>query len=100
LERDGEELDCKVGQTIDPKRGLTLHRLIKRTNLLIAQRVRDEGAKGRIAPHLLKLKVEWGKHSEAAPELIQELEHELLAAAIDHINDHRYRTLPPVKVQT
>ena len=100
LERAGDALDRKLGRTIDPKSGLTLSRLIKRTNLLIDQRVRDEGAKGRIAPHLLRLKVEWGKHSEAAPELIQELEHELLAAAIDHINDHRYRTLAPVKVET
>ena len=100
LESAGDALDRKLGRTIDPKSGLTLSRLIKRTNLLIDQRVRDEGAKGRIAPHLLKLKVEWGKHSEAAPELIQDLEHELLAAAIDHINDHRYRTLAPVKIET
>lgn len=100
LERAGDALDRKLGRTIDPKSGLTLSRLIKRMNLLIDQRVRDEGSKGRIAPHLLKLKVEWGKHSEAAPELIQELEHELLAAAIDHINDRRYRTLAPVTIET
>ncbi|MEA2204300.1 MAG: hypothetical protein QOE77_1076 [Blastocatellia bacterium] len=100
LESAGEVLDRKLGRTIDPKSGLTLSRLIKRMNLLIDQKTRDEGAKGRIAPHLLKLKVEWGKHSEAEPELIQDLEHELLAAAIDHINDHRYRTLAPVKIET
>jgi hypothetical protein len=100
LETAGEVLDRKLGRTIDAKSGLTLSRLIKRMNLLIDQRTRDEGAKGRIAPHLLKLKVEWGKHSEAEPELIQDLEHELLAAAIDHINDHRYRTLAPVRIET
>ncbi|MDX6613404.1 MAG: adenylate cyclase [Blastocatellia bacterium] len=100
LESAGEVLDRKLGRTIDPKSGLTLSRLIKRMNLMIDQRTRDEGAKGRIAPHLLKLKVEWGKHSEAEPELIQDLEHELLAAAIDHINDHRYRTLAPVRMET
>ncbi|MEO8435616.1 MAG: FHA domain-containing protein [Pyrinomonadaceae bacterium] len=100
LERAGEALDRKLGRTIDPKSGLTLTNLIKRMNLLIDQRVRDEGSKGRIAPHLLKLKVEWGKHSEADPELIQDLEHELLAAAIDHINDRRYRTLAPVTIET
>ena len=100
LERAGEVVDRKLGRTIDPKSGLTLARLIKRMNLLIDQGVRSEGAKGQIAPHLIKLKVEWGKHSEAAPELIQEMEHELLAAAIDHINDRRYRTLAPVKIET
>lgn len=100
LETAGEVLDRKLGRTIDAKSGLTLSRLIKRMNLLIDQRTRDEGMKGRIAPHLLKMKVEWGKHSEAEPELIQDLEHELLAAAIDHINDHRYRTLAPVRIET
>jgi FHA domain-containing protein len=100
LESAGEALDRKLGRTIDPKSGLTLSRLIKRMNLMIDQRTRDEGKKGRIAPHLLKLKIEWGKHSEAEPELIQDLERELLAAAIDHINDHRYRTLAPVKIET
>jgi hypothetical protein len=67
---------------------------------LIDERVRDEGQKGRIAPHNLKLKVEWGTHSEAPPEILKELEHEVLAEAIDHINDHRYQTLAPVKVET
>ena len=31
---------------------------------LIDERARDEGRKGRIAPHHLKLKVEWGTHSK------------------------------------
>ena len=66
---------------------------------LIDERVRDEGAKGRIAPHHMVLKVEWGTHSEAPPEILQDLKTEVLAAAIDHINDHRYRTLAPVDVE-
>ncbi len=49
---------------------------------------------------LHKLKVEWGTHSEAPEGIIKDLEHEILAAAIDHINDHRYRTLATVKVET
>jgi hypothetical protein len=40
----------------------------------------------------------WGTHSEAPPEILYELKNEVLAAAIDHINDHRYRTLGPVSV--
>jgi len=67
---------------------------------LIDERVRDEGSRGRIAPHHFKLKVEWGTHTEAPPEIIKDLEHEILAAAIDHINDHRYRTLASAKVET
>lgn len=100
LEGMGDVVDRKFGRTVEPKSGLTTSQLIERMKRLIDERVRDEGRKGRIAPHNLKLKVEWGTHSEAPPEILKELEHEVLAEAIDHINDHRYRTLAPVKVET
>ncbi|HEV2914040.1 MAG TPA: FHA domain-containing protein [Pyrinomonadaceae bacterium] len=99
LEGMGEVVDRGLGRAPN-KSGLTTTQLIERMKRLIDERARDEGRKGRIAPHLLKLKVEWGTHSEAPPEIIQELEHEVLAAAIDHINDHRYRTLAPLKIET
>jgi hypothetical protein len=69
-------------------------------NRAIDGRVREEKGKGRIAPHHLKLKVEWGTHSETPPEVTKRLETEVLAAAIDHINDNRYRTLAPVDIET
>jgi hypothetical protein len=100
LESMGDVVDRKFGRTVEPKGGLTTSQLIDRMKRLIDERARDEGPKGRVAPHHLKLKVEWGTHSEAPPEILQELEHEVLAEAIDHINDHRYRTLAPVKVET
>src|SRR6267142_307439 len=100
LESMGEVVDRKFGRTIAPKGGLTTSQLIERMKKLIDERVRDEGRKGRIAPHHLKLKVEWGTHSEAPPEIIKDLEHEILAAAIDHINDHRYRTMATMKIET
>src|SRR5918993_4222316 len=100
LESMGDVVDRKFGRTIEPKSGLTTSQLIDRMKKLIDERVRDEGRQGRIAPHHLKLKVEWGTHSEAPPEILKELEHEVLAEAIDHINDHRYRTLAPIKVET
>ena len=100
LEGMGDVVDRKFGRTVAPKGGLTTSQLIERMKRLIDERVRDEGRKGRLAPHHLKLKVEWGTHSEAPPEILKELEHEIIAAAIDHINDHRYRTLAPVAVET
>ena len=100
LENMGDVVDRKFGRTIEPKSGLTTSQLIDRMKKLIDERVRDEGRQGRIAPHHFKLKVEWGTHSEAPPEIIKDLEHEILAAAIDHINDHRYRTLGTAKVET
>jgi len=100
LEGVGDAVDRKLGRVIDPKSGLTSDQLIQRMNQLIDERVRDEGGQGRIAPHHLKLKIEWGKHSETPPEVTKRLESEVLAAAIDHINDSRYRTLAPVAIET
>lgn len=100
LESMGDVVDRKFGRTVSPKSGFTTSQLIDRMKRLIDERVRDEGPKGRLAPHHLKLKVEWGTHSEAPSEILKELEHEVLAEAIDHINDHRYRTLGPVTVET
>ncbi|HLE63201.1 MAG TPA: FHA domain-containing protein [Pyrinomonadaceae bacterium] len=100
LEGMGDVVDRRFGRTVQPKSGLTTSQLIERMKRLIDERVRDEGRRGRIAPHHLKLKVEWGTHSEAPAEILHDLEHEILAAAIDHINDHRYRTLAQVVVAT
>ena len=99
LEGMGDVVDRRFGRTVEPRSGLTTSKLIERMKRLIDERLRDEGNKGRIAPHQLLLKVEWGTHSEAPPEILNDLKHEVLAAAIDHINDHRYRTLGPVNVE-
>ncbi len=99
LEGMGSVVDRRLGRTVEPRSGLTTSKLIERMKKLIDERVRDEGNKGRIAPHHLILKVEWGTHSEAPPEILHDLKNEVLAAAIDHINDHRYRTLGPVSVE-
>lgn len=99
LEGVGEVVDRKLGRTIDPKTGLTTDQVIQRMNHKIDAKVRNEKS-GRIAPHYLKLKIEWGTHSETPPEVTKRLEGELLAAAIDHINDNRYRTLAPIEIET
>lgn len=99
LEGMGDVVDRRFGRTVEPRTGLTTSKLIERMKRSIDERVRDEGNKGRIAPHNLLLKVEWGTHSEAPPEILNDLKDEVLAAAIDHINDHRYRTLGPVNVE-
>ena len=100
LDRVGAVMDRKLGREIETQTGFTTSRLIERMNRLIDERVRDDPRRGRIAPHHLKLKVEWGTHSEAPTEALKELENEVLAAAIDHINDQRLRTLAPVAVET
>lgn len=99
LEGMGNVVDRRLGRTVDPRTGLTTSKLIERMKRLIDERVRDEGRKGRVAPHHMVLKVEWGTHSEAPPEILNDLKDEVLAAAIDHINDHRYRTLAEISVE-
>src|SRR5215212_7500586 len=101
LEGMGAAVDRGLGRDSPSQQsGLTTTSLIERMKRLIDERVRNEGRGSRIAPHFLKLKVEWGTHSEAPPEIIQELEHEVPAAAIDYINDNRYSTLAPVQIET
>lgn len=101
LEGMGAAVDRGLGRgATTSQSGLTTTSLIERMKRTIDERVRDEGQGQRIAPHFLKLKVEWGTHSEAPPEIIRELEHEVLAAAIDYINDNRYSTLAPVQIET
>jgi len=100
LDRVGAVVDRSLGRTVEPQSGFTTTRLIERMNRLIDERVRDDAKRGRIAPHLMRLKIEWGTHSEAPPEAVKDLENEVLAAAIDHINDQRLRTLAPVQVET
>ncbi len=97
----GSVVDRKLGREGSLQSSLTTTRLIDRMKRLIDERSRDDSKRGgRIAPHHLKLKIEWGTHSEAPPEAVQDLEHEVLAAAIDYINDSRLRTLAPVAVET
>lgn len=100
FDRVGAVVDKKLGRAGEVHEGFTTSRLVERMQRLIDERVREDGRRGRIAPHLMKLKVEWGTHAEAEDEAIKELENELLAAAIDHINDSRLRTLAPVQVET
>jgi len=96
----GSIVDRRLGREAGHQEGFTTSKLIERMKRLIDERVRDDPERGRIAPHLLKLRIEWGTHSEAPPESIKELEHEILAAAIDYINDARLRTLAPVRAET
>lgn len=100
LEGVGEVVDRKLGRTVDPKSGVTTDQIIARMNQRIDAKVRTEKGQGKIAPHHLKLKIEWGTHSETPAEVTKRLESEVVAAAIDHINDNRYRTLAPVEIET
>jgi hypothetical protein len=100
LEGVGAAFDRKLGHGADPGSQPSAEALIQRMKRSIDEKTREHGDLGRVAPHCLKLRIEWGTHSNVPAEALKELEHELLAAAIDHINDSRYRTLAPVRIET
>jgi hypothetical protein len=100
LEGVGSVVDRKLGREAGPEAGFTTSKLIERMKRLIDERARTDAEGRGIAPHLFKLKVEWGTASEAPREYLKELENEVLAAAIDYVNDRRLRTLAPIKVET
>jgi hypothetical protein len=43
--------------------------------------------------------MQWDKFSTDADDALKKLEYELLTAAIDHINDRRYHTYAPMKLE-
>src|SRR5688572_21503481 len=43
--------------------------------------------------------MQWDKFSTDSETALKKLENELLVAAIDHINDNRYQTHAPIKLQ-
>lgn len=99
----GAIVDRSVGRepsATNAESNLSTALLIKRMKRAIDEGVRFDSELGKVAPHLMRLKIEWGTHAEAPRDVLAELEHELLAAAIDHINDNRLRTLAPVQIET
>ncbi|MDQ4121785.1 MAG: FHA domain-containing protein [Acidobacteriota bacterium] len=73
--------------------------LTERLKKLIDAGVREQEDGSRIAPHLIRLKHAWGQTTEEFEENLERLKTELLVVAIDHINDNRYRTIAPIKLE-
>lgn len=73
--------------------------LTERLKKLIDAGAREQKDGSRIAPHLIRLKYTWGETTDEFEANLKRLENELLVVAIDHINDNRYRTIEPVKLE-
>jgi FOG: FHA domain len=100
LTKIGETFDRLTGRNWKPSSSLATSELIERLKKLLDAKVRDEGeGKGRFVPHIIRLKMQWDKFSTDSEDSLKKLEYELLAAAIDHINDNRYHTYAPLKVE-
>lgn len=99
LTRIGDTLDRFTGRRWTPSSTLATSELIERLKRLIDAEVRDIPGKGAVVPHNLRLLVQWDKFSTDGEEGLTKLEHELLTAAADHINDQLYYTMSPLKLE-
>lgn len=99
LTRLGDTFDRLTGRGWKPSSSLATSELIERLKKLLDSEVRDIPGEGRFVPHNIKLKMQWDKFSTDADRAITKLEHELLTAAVDHINDSLYHTYAPLKLE-
>jgi hypothetical protein len=99
LTKFGETFDRLTGRNWKPSSSLATSELSERLKALLDAEVKDLDGKGKFVPHNIKLKMQWDKFSTDAESSLKKLEHELLTAAIDHINDKRYHTFAPMNLE-
>ncbi len=99
LTRIGDIFDRFLGRTWNPSSSLATSELIERLKTLLDSEMKDRDAEGKFVPHNLKLKMQWDKFSTDSEGAMKKLEIELLTAVIDHINDNRYHTYAPLKLE-
>lgn len=99
LTKLGDTFDSLTGRRWTPSSSLATSELGEKLKKLLDMEVKDLGKKGKFVPHNIKLKMQWDKFSTDAEDAIKRLENELTIAAIDHINDNRYHTYAPIKLQ-
>jgi len=99
LSKIGETFDRLTGRNWKPSSSLATSELIERLKMLLDSEAKDLNEKGKFVPHIIKLKMQWDKFSTDAENSLKKLEHELLTAAVDHINDRRYHTYAPIQLE-
>lgn len=99
LTRLGEIFDQFTGRNWKPSSSLATSQLIEKLKTLLDSEAKDLGEKGKFAPHVIELKMQWDKFSTDAEQSLKKLEYELLTAAVDHINDRRYHTFAPLRIE-
>lgn len=99
LARIGDAFDRLAGRNWQPSSSLATSELIERMKWLIDSEAKDVPGKGVVIPHSIRLKMQWDKFSADSESTLVRLENELLAAAVDHINDSLYYTYAPLSVK-
>lgn len=99
LSKIGDIFDRMTGRGAGTASSLSTSELNERLKKLLDSEVKDLGDKGKFVPHNIKLNMQWNKFSTDSEEGLKKLEYELLASAIDHINDNLYHTYKPLKIE-
>jgi pSer/pThr/pTyr-binding forkhead associated (FHA) protein len=95
LTKIGDTFDRLTGRNYKPSSSLATTELIEKLRKLIDLEVKN----GKFVPHNIQLKMQWDKFSTDSDDALKKLEDELKIAVIDHINDNRYHTYAPIRLQ-
>lgn len=98
LTKLGDIFDAFTGRRWKPSSSLATSELVEKLKRLLDSKVRDSETAGKFVPHIIELKMQWDKFSTDSEESLRKLENELLIAAVDFINDNRYHTYAPLKI--
>src|SRR4051794_7743783 len=99
LTKVGDLFDRLTGRGWKPSSGLATSELIERLKALLDSEAQEQVPGCRFVPNNIKLKMQWDKFSTDSEDGLKKLETELLAAAVDHINDKRYFTHAPLVIE-
>jgi pSer/pThr/pTyr-binding forkhead associated (FHA) protein len=99
LTKVGDMFDRFTGRGWKPSSSLATSELIEKLKALLDSEARDEPPGCKFVPNNIKLKMQWDKFSTDSDDSLRKLETELLAAAVDHINDKRYFTHAPLSIE-
>jgi len=99
LTKIGDIFDRLTGRGWKPSSSLATSELVEKLKILLDSEVRDEPPGCKFVPNNIKLKMQWDKFSTDSEKDFRKLETELLAAAVDHINDKRYFTHAPLLIE-
>jgi hypothetical protein len=99
LTKLGDIFDRLTGRGWKPSSSLATSELVEKMKALLDSEARDEPTGRKFVPNNIKLKMQWDKFSADSDDGLKKLETELLAAAVDHINDKRYFTHAPLLIE-
>ncbi|MEP6923939.1 MAG: FHA domain-containing protein [Pyrinomonadaceae bacterium] len=100
LETVGGSVDSVFGRGKKPDALPATSDLSERLRKMIDRQAQVNQDGRKLAPHLISLKYPWGQTSDEFQVALRRLKNELLIVAIDFINDNRFATLAPVKIET